>query len=539
MRTLLVAAAAALLVFAGAAVDAGAHAERQTFFPDHTKGKVPKLRTSGPNLVVCKSDSARRIRRSWRGDGRRVKRMRRIKLRMLDRCRHEHIQAAVNDAESGDRIQIMPGVYREEPSREVPDPREGPCSGEEYWEESGDDHQEDGMVPTFRHQYECPNVWSLIAIIGDSLEDDDRECDRRCNLQISGQGRRPRDVLLVGDRYKEDVIRADRADGFYLRNVAVEQGRFNNVNVVETNGFRVSRIVTRYGRNYGVLSFASDNGIHDRIRAYGNGDSGIYPGSGPEGHCARYGIDVRKINSYGNTLGFSGTAGNGTRVHNSRFHHNAAGMSTDSFAPGHPGMPQDCARWEDNLVYSNNRDAFDDELEEYCNSTPFEERRREVVCPWFQVPAGTGIMMYGANDNIVRRNRIWDNWRSGIRLFWVPAAVRGDDDPAKQSDTSNGNRYLHNVFGEAPDGRPDPNGEDVFWDEQGIGNCWAGNTGPGGVAITSDPPQLPECGSGGSTSTVSNPAKTGMEVPCATWDPEDNPDPPGCSWFTVPPEPQP
>jgi hypothetical protein len=26
-------------------------------------------------------------------------------------------------------------------------------------------------------------------------------------------------------------------------------------------------------------------------------------------------------------------------------------------------------------------------------------------------------------------------------------------------------------------------------------------------------------------------------VPCATWHPVDNPDPPGCNWFTTPPEP--
>ena len=27
-------------------------------------------------------------------------------------------------------------------------------------------------------------------------------------------------------------------------------------------------------------------------------------------------------------------------------------------------------------------------------------------------------------------------------------------------------------------------------------------------------------------------------VPCASWDPQTNTDPPGCDWFTTPPEPQ-
>ena len=59
----------------------------------------------------------------------------------------------------------------------------------------------------------------------------------------------------------------------------------------------------------------------------------------------------------------------------------------------------------------------------------------------------------------------------------------------------------------------------------------AGSAG-GGQAAT-----LPTCSSGGSTSERGNLTKTGREVPCATWHPRDNPDPPGCTWFTVPPEP--
>jgi hypothetical protein len=34
-----------------------------------------------------------------------------------------------------------------------------------------------------------------------------------------------------------------------------------------------------------------------------------------------------------------------------------------------------------------------------------------------------------------------------------------------------------------------------------------------------------------------NPAKTASQATCATWDPYENPDPPGCDWFDRPPEP--
>src|SRR5918994_4181605 len=82
---------------------ASGHAERATYFPDPAAGARPELRTSGPSIVVCKRDSAKRIRRSWRGQRRRLVRRRRAALRMLERCRHRHIQAAVNAADSGDR----------------------------------------------------------------------------------------------------------------------------------------------------------------------------------------------------------------------------------------------------------------------------------------------------------------------------------------------------------------------------------------------------------------------------------------------------
>ena len=513
--------------FVALASSAAAHPERATQFPDPNKGAVPKY--GGHNakpLIVCKKNSRRLIRRAFKGKKQASKR--RLRLRQYKRCRFRHIQSAVNRAKSNDRIQILPGVYKEQPSRRVP-VEQARCKDMFEVPDDGD-----AKVPTFEHQVKCPNARNLIVVIGDSLSDPDRECDHKCNLLMEGLGRRPRDVRIVGDRLKRDVIRADRADGFSLRNVWVEQGAFNDVDVVETNGFRLYKLVTPYAQNYGVLSFASDHGLYDRIEAFGNGDSGIYPGSGPEGHCQRYGIEIRNVNSHHNVLGYSGTAGNGTFTHNSRFHHNNAGISDDSFASGHPGMPQDCSKWDTNQVYSNNENYFTNDRDAYCRDTPFEKRKRKIVCPQFQVPVGSGFILYGVNDNVVSSNNIYDNWRSGVRLFWVPASVRGENDPAKQFDTSNGNKFIHNQLG-YDKGQRQPNGIDFFWDEQGIGNCWSDNRAPG-ASITSDPATLPGCPRGSLLQT-GNTAKLAAEAPCASWDPRDNPDPPGCTWFTTPPRP--
>jgi hypothetical protein len=526
-RWTLIVALGAFALLSGTAL---AHPERQSFFPDPNKGAVPKY--GGHNkkaLIVCKADSKKRIKSIFKG--KKQARKKRIRLRQAKKCRFHNIQTAVNKAQTNDRIQILPGVYKEMPSRRVPFD-EAKCASMFETPEDGD-----AKVPTFEHQALCPNSRNLIAIVGDSLSDPDRECDHKCNLLMEGLGRNPKDVQIIGDRIKKDVIRADRADGFYLRNVWVEQGAFNDVDVVETNGFHLRQLVLPYAQNYGVLTFASDHGLYDHIEAYGNGDSGIYPGSGPEGHCKRYGIEIRNVNSHDNVLGYSGTAGNGTWTHNSSFHDNNAGISDDSFASGHPGMPQDCSKWTANQVYSNNRNFFTNDRDTYCNNTPFEKRDRTVVCPQFQVPVGSGFILYGVNANIIQDNTIYDNWRSGVRLFWVPAAIRGDNDPAHQFDTSNGNKFIHNQFGYA-NGKRQPNGVDIFWDEQGIDNCWQGNVAPGapGGRITSDPATLPICPAG-SMLQQSNPAKTAAEAPCAEWDPQKNPDPPGCTWFTTPPKP--
>jgi hypothetical protein len=512
---------------AAGATSASAHPERATSFPDASKGAVPKYRQSGAAQVVCKADSRRRVNRIYKGQA--ARKLRRKRLRQLKECKHRHIQAAVDAARNGDRILIMPGVYREEPSRAAPvDQPE--CRGMFETPDDGD-----APVPTYEHQVKCPNSLNLIAVIGDSLEDPDRECDRKCNIQMEGMGREPKDVMIVNDRLKKDVIRADRADGFFLRNVWAEQAAFNDVDVVETNGFRLRKLVTPYGQNYGVLTFASDHGLYEHIEAFKNGDAGVYPGSGPEGGCKRYGIEIKHVDSHHNVQGSSGTAGNGTWTRNSSFHHNNVGLTNDSFAAGHPGMPQDCSKWTANRIYSNNENYFTDDRDAYCRDTPFEKRDKEIVCPQFQVPVGTGMGLYGVNGNLIQDNAIWDNWRSGIRLFYVPAAARGETDPAKQFDTSNGNKFVGNQFGVGGDGKRAPNGIDIFWDEQGLENCWLDNEAPG-ARVTSDPASLPRCPEG-SIFQQGNAAKLAREAPCATWDPRDNPDPPGCTWFTTPPRP--
>ncbi len=76
-----------LLVTAPAAL---AHPERQAFFPDGNVGEVPSVRGKAAQvLTVCKSNSKRLIRTSFKGKERKT----RQRLRQMKTCRFRHIQS--------------------------------------------------------------------------------------------------------------------------------------------------------------------------------------------------------------------------------------------------------------------------------------------------------------------------------------------------------------------------------------------------------------------------------------------------------------
>ena len=230
---------------------------------------------------------------------------------------------------------------------------------------------------------------------------------------------------------------------------------------MESDGFVMDRLLTRGNDEYGILAFASDHGVIKHSEAYYNGDSGIYPGSASDVNGdndrfkpKRYSIEIFNNRSHHNTLGYSGTAGNSVYAHHNRFYKNATGISTDSLFPGHPGLPQDHARWSRNKIYSNNVNYFKRYVDKGVCAKPMPERGYidGTVCPVVPVPVGTGVLIAGGNFNSTDNNEIYDNWRYGTMQFWVPAPLRDEFDPAKLYDTSHGNRTFGNEMGFGPRG---------------------------------------------------------------------------------------
>ncbi|MPZ26397.1 MAG: hypothetical protein GEV12_08060 [Micromonosporaceae bacterium] len=501
-----------------------AHEEREITFPDGT-GSAPTHRTSGPQLLVCKTDRADFETRVAGFD----RPLRERNLTLFDQCQDDgfrHLQEAVDAAEPGTIVRVLPGLYREEPSLAPPT---GQCAAIDAPFSSDQRYQ----VLSYQQQVACPHEQNLVAVLG------------KRDLQIEGTGAGPEDVVVDAQFRKLNAIRADRADGFYLRNLTAQRTTFNAVYVIETDGFVIDRAVGRWNDEYGFLVFANDHGLLTDCEGYGNGDSAIYPGASSDinadaGHAVeRYAVEITGCYGHHNLLGYSGTAGNSVWAHDNVFTDNAAGVATDSAFPDHPGMPQNHALFERNVIGDNNQDYYRYVRDGTCLK-PYEQRGYEdgVVCPAVGLPAGTGVINPGGNYNIWRDNWVYGHDYAGFLTSWVPGFVRGDGGWSAQFDTSHHNRYLGNRMGLTPDGAASPNRLDFWWDGQGRGHCWQAASGAGaGAGGSAEPRTLPACGSDQLpaglpiTRFVAEPGKLLKLYVCAEYSQAEQSLPVNCEWY--------
>jgi hypothetical protein len=522
MRTYSRVATAALGALAALALSPGtapAHDEREVTFPDGS-GSVPAYRTGGPRLLVCKTDRPdfeARIREF-------APELREANLTLFDECQRDgfrHLQEAVDAAGPGGIIQVLPGLYQEEPSLA---PATGDCARLEAPPGGGRDHY---RVLSFAQQLACPHEQNLVAILD------------KPGLQIEGTGADPTDVVVDAQYQKLNAIRADRADGLYLRNLTAQRTTFNAVYVMETDGFAIDEVVARWNDEYGFLVFANDHGRLSNCEGYGNGDAAVYPGSASNlnagaGHeVPRYAVEISGCYGHHNLLGYSGTAGNSVWAHDNVFTENAAGVAMDSAFPDHPGMPQNHALFERNTIGDNNQDYYRFVRDGTCQR-PSGERGYEqgVVCPTVGLPVGTGVINPGGNYNIFRGNWVYGHRYAGFVTSWVPGFIRGASGLGEQFDTSHHNRYYGNLLGSTQDGEDRPNRIDFWWDGQGRGSCWDAAS-----HRVTEPLPLPACGGDDLPAGLPvgrylpEPAKLAKLYACAEYSLADQAIPGNCDWY--------
>ena len=553
-----------------ASTSASAHEERPAQFPDGKGHRPSFLGYDNPNSrVVCRPESRSRIEKMPAGE------RKRLNLRLIRQCEFGSIQDAINSIKrQKTSIYVLPGLYEER--KYAGDKRSYYCShlgsasrtplqSSEYIgsiSSTEDPPAPDGLAAradetnpiglSYADQVRCPHNLNLIALFGDQTpKNKSIRCDSKfCGTQIIGTGIKMTDVLIDNRFKKLNAIRLDRAGGSYLSNMTFQQAEFNSVYVLETDGFVLDRLTTRANDEYGILTFASDHGLIQRTNNYYNGDSGIYPGSGSDLNAnnknikaTRYAIEIRNNRSHDNTLGYSGTAGNSIWAHHNKFYDNATGIATDSLFPGHPGLPQDHARWSYNEIYSNNQNFYTKYVDKGVCDKPMAKRgyMKGAVCPVVPTPVGTGVLIAGGNYNRTDHNWIYDNWRYGTMQFWVPAPLRDEFDPKKLFDTSHHNHTTKNHMGFTKDGKVKHNGMDHWWDDAGNGNCWEKNRSSHGTPTDNFvlPPR--SCKAGGSYLLPGLIVKDAGFLTCSEYDRTDPTfrHPPLCQWFDNPTKPRP
>ncbi len=204
---------------------------------------------------------------------------------------------------------------------------------------------------------------------------------------------------------KDVGIRGDRADGFVLRNLTVRHAKEHGIYILEADGYNFDRFKAYYNGEYGVLTFVEDHGVMQNCEAAGSGDSGLYPGAGAEtgeqraSGPYRYNQTIRNCDSHHNTAATRGpTATRSTSPQQllrerARLHHGRR-----SRRPATRASRRTRDLIENNNFYSNNFNPY---------------VQGSDVDPSVPVPVGTGLWIAGGNNNTLRNNHFYDNWRRG------------------------------------------------------------------------------------------------------------------------------
>jgi parallel beta-helix repeat protein len=263
----------------------------------------------------------------------------------------------------------------------------------------------------------------------------------------------------------------DNGDGFVLRDVTVRDFEENGVFLVRVDGFEITNVITIDNGEYGLFPVRCKNGIIENCSATGHTDTGIYVGQSEN-------VVVRKNVAYGNVNGLEIENCANIVVTNNDAYNNVGGILVILL----PGLT---VKESQNIVVAHNK-VHNNNLE---NFAPPEDGFEVLV------PQGSGILVVGVDNTIVKNNEISNNNFVGVAvvstlilgtLSGLPPEAFADIEPNADRVQVINNKLTANG-GAPPAGIPLP-GVDLLWDGTGVDNCWKNNH-----YATSFPAQLPEC----------------------------------------------
>ncbi|HEU4901588.1 MAG TPA: parallel beta-helix domain-containing protein [Flavisolibacter sp.] len=287
------------------------------------------------------------------------------------------------------------------------------------------------------------------------------------NMTLMGE-----DGVIIQNPGEEEngITVRDAGDGFTLKNVTVRDFEENGVILIRVDGFLLSHVSTIDNGEYGLFPVFSTNGVIEHCVATGHSDTGIYVGQ--SSHVA-----INHNEAYGNV--------NGIEIENCSFvtadknhsYDNVVGILSVLL----PGLQ---VKEASDIIITNNQVQDN-------NHVNFAEPGETESF----VPSGSGILVVGTDNMLVKDNHVSGNNFTGIAvvstlvlgaLANLPPEAFADIEP-----NPDGVKVVSNLVkdnGAAPPaGLPFP-GVDLLWDGSGNGNCWSRN-----IYNTSYPPVLPAC----------------------------------------------
>ncbi|WP_222914398.1 right-handed parallel beta-helix repeat-containing protein [Natrinema sp. SYSU A 869] len=228
--------------------------------------------------------------------------------------------------------------------------------------------------PTIQDAVDVAEQGNLVLLEEDTYE----EAIEIRTPRITLRGHNRNTVILDGGFEQEDGILVE-ADGVAVENLTVRHFRNNAVYWNDVDGFRGSFLTAYNNGYYGIYAYRSRDGRFEYSYASGHPDAGFYLGRNQPFEAV-----ISDVVAEYNGLGYSGTStGEDLTIKDSIWRHNMAGIVPNTLDTIDP--PQHSSHIVNNVVHDNGN-----------QNAPTEQ----YTYPMF----GTGILLWGGNDNLVEDN---------------------------------------------------------------------------------------------------------------------------------------
>lgn len=352
------------------------------------------------------------------------------------------IREALAKAKPGDRIKVLPGVYKE-----------------------GAPDDLNALTITM----------DRIELVGDSSSGDpvvlENAGGQSFGLWVSPANSTGA-AAQADDEHPPCGFDGSRIHGFSIHGFTLRGFQIHGLHLACVDGFEISNNVSENNSVYGLFPVVSSNGllINNVVRGTAL-DAGIYVGQSDS-------VVIAGNRSENNLIGLEVENSRNCSVLGNELSGNTLGILVDI-------LPFLVKKTQDKVLVANNK--------VHDNNRPNTGTPGDITAV---VPSGTGILILGGNAATVTHNRIENNGFAGIAMasLCLGLALEGvactglDVAP----DPSNNHVIMNDLEnnGTVPQADPffDSLRADLIWDGSGTGDCWSDNR-----FATNTPPVLPSC----------------------------------------------